>query len=436
MDQIWETGSWEDRVTGAWMGLVVGDALGMPLTGSKEGTIQTQLGEIRDYVNPAPLLKGKSYRWSMPGLYGSIIQEALVFLETTLHRNHFDPQDSARKMVLLSSSESSHDGVWRRTGKGLRKTLQALKEGTPWNRAGQPRTDGEACGPALALSLSLLDASEQELLSSLLKGAFLTHQDPAAIVAATCVGCLVRDVLQKPGLAASELFPRAACWAEQAERLCFDTWPDLMLSSPKAHHHAMSRIFQALTEKPSLEEKESLDFLAAKAGEILERRVKRPTIGLAVSSVPYALLVAAMPGANPEHALLKAARRGGDVRTVCGIVGGISGVLYGCRSLPEVFLKGLANRSQIERRAEWLACGQKPSGMRNLVEMESALTQMEEERRQAIEKREKPPQPQKETTSSPIPSPIPLTTPPSKMNKRERRAFERKKTKRLRNRRK
>jgi len=418
------------------MGLVVGDALGTPLTGAKPGAIQTQFGELQGYVDPAPLAKGKPYRWSMPGLYGSVAQLSLLFLETALQRGHFSPQAAAGTMVAMSSSETARDGAWRRTGQGLRKTLMALKEGSSWDRAGQPRMDGEACVPALALSLGLHDASEQERLLALAKGAFLTHQDPAAIAAAVCVGCLAKEFLQEPKLDPAELLVRAGDWAEQAERLCFDTWPDLRLSAPKARHQAVSRVFRALSANPSLKEEEAVAFIAEKAGELLERKVKRPTIGLAASSVPYAVLVAAAQELGPRKALLRAAARGGDVRTVCGIVGGLSGALHGCQALPEAWLKGLANRTQIERRRDWLVLGQRPSGMKDLSEMEAVLTQMEEERRQALAKRERPVQAQTEKPSEDVPSAIQLKGPPSKMNKRDRRAFERRKTKRLRDRRK
>ena len=87
--------SLNDKVTGSWIGMAVGDAMGLAVKGLKPETIKQCFGQVDGFKDVKPFIgKGiKDYR--MPGLYGTLTQSALAVCDSLLKNKKLDTTDIA-----------------------------------------------------------------------------------------------------------------------------------------------------------------------------------------------------------------------------------------------------------------------------------------------------------------------------------------------------
>lgn len=409
------------------------------MEGEKEGAIRTHLGRVTSYVDAESLVASHPHHWSPPGFYTDDTQQALICLEVALSRGRFVPGEAARIFVAMASADTGLEfGAWRGIGPNFKKILRFLQEGKPWEET-RVLTAGNGAAMRIGpLAAFYADRSEQEFVSAMLDCSVMTHGDPIGVGAALALAGIVRESLNGLKGSRRDLISSASEWAEKGEGALFQRWPDIRLEVLTSHHHAMSDTLKGLSQRCDEPEERVFQWLAEEASALTGTHITRPTVGLATASVSLALFIATEEGLGLFDKLVKAVNMGGDSDTVGAMVGTLAGVLHGASSLPQDLLKGLANKAQIAGRAEWLATGRRPSGLKDLVTMEIDLTRAGEEMRQAKVRRhpkksEAHEKPRSHETPT-MPQPVLLKGPPSKEDKRRRREFERNKSRELRRR--
>jgi poly(ADP-ribose) glycohydrolase ARH3 len=287
-----------DRIRGALVGTVVGDAFGNPLEGAPASTLQTQL--TRRAKQAAP------WRYTDDGATTIAVAESIRETGTV-------------NPVNLLSKLRAHYEPARGFGRGMKLALAAFDRGVPWTdvaSAAWPegsRGNGGAVRGGVVAFRAWVDSSS--LRSAAALATRVTHSHHEAINAALVQVSVVALVLQEPGLvdAPFELLQRAASVLD-GEPACLS-------------------IVETLADVTMLE---------PSTAEIARRFGVSP---LAVESVPAAIASFLRYHANFEDAIVHAAALGGDVDSICALVGCLAGASHGFSGIPKLWLDALSSET-------------------------------------------------------------------------------------------
>lgn len=281
------------RAVGALIGLAIGDALGAPLEG----------------LPSAPLvvteMVGGGIHNTIPGQYTDDTLQASALAQTLLECGGFDPEDFARRLVLVYHAHPEFFGPTSRAvldlvEAGVAPTVAAR---TVHEERGGSRSNGSVMrGIPVGIFYPPGEVREVSLAASR-----VTHFDPAAGEASAFVNRMVSGLCR--GEEASVAFGRALAACED---------PELrgLLEDYRAH-----------PPEPSLD---------------------------AVLCTHCAVRVF-MDASSFREAVVTAVNLGGDADTVGAIVGGLAGARYGCEAIPPSWLAALQDREELVDLARRLA---------------------------------------------------------------------------------
>ena len=217
---------------------------------------------------------------------------------------------------LLANFRAHYEPA-RGFGRGMKLALSALDRGVHWTEIAYvawpegSRGNGGAVRVGVVALRPWVDFTA--LRSAATLATRLTHAHEEAIAAALVQVSMVAFILREPSLAGSplELFRRASSLFDPSD-------PAVSLieaiSSAVAQHLSpteLARIFGTST--------------------------------LAVESVPAALTSFLCNHSTFEDAILQAAALGGDVDSICALVGCLAGALHGFSAIPPLWLAALAS---------------------------------------------------------------------------------------------
>jgi poly(ADP-ribose) glycohydrolase ARH3 len=288
-----------DAIRGAVVGTVVGDAYGSVL----EGVVPDQAARLArtraDSRQP--------WRYTDDGAMTLAVAESLAA------RGAVDGPD------LLRCLADRYDPV-RGFGRGMKIALRAFTDGRPWTecafaawREGS-RGNGAAVrvAPVAVVRWPGADAFHEAVRTS----AIVTHAHPEAVAAALVQAHAVALVLSEPGVIATP----SAFLDALASRL---PPPDPAISTGLA---TVRRLLQT-------------GATTATAARALG------TSTFARESVPAALWAFLASHGSFRDAVSAAARLGGDVDSMCALVGGLAGALHGAGSIPAQWLANLSGET-------------------------------------------------------------------------------------------
>jgi ADP-ribosyl-[dinitrogen reductase] hydrolase len=152
-----------ERYRGAMLGLAVGDALGAPVEGLKDGHILQLYGRIEGYVDAAKAWKDRPRRWRQKGLYTEDTQHALALADALVKCRGLNRAYFTELLLDLARAETGLPlGAHRGADDDFRATIGALQGGTPPDQAGRP---GAGIAPmARAAPVGLYFAGEDDAL--------------------------------------------------------------------------------------------------------------------------------------------------------------------------------------------------------------------------------------------------------------------------------
>ena len=285
-----------DRFIGCLLGAAIGDKLGMRLEGATHQQIRNQFGSVTGYIEPCETTDDTEL--------------TVLLAQSLIDSNGFDPSDFAEKLKRCRS---------RYLGWTTSEALYLLRHGVSWQESGQYSTgDGAAMRSAPMGLFYWHDPWELKALT--VESARITHNHPRAMAGAVAVAFSVARAL---------FVSDNAGFLDDGERF---------LENVSSFIHDID-----------------MDMAAAlkDVGTIIDynRLGKRST---AIEAVPAALYCFVKSPDNFEKTVLTAVNGGGDTDTISSMAGAISGAYNGVKGIPDRFLRGLEQTSELTGLSERL----------------------------------------------------------------------------------
>jgi ADP-ribosyl-[dinitrogen reductase] hydrolase len=164
----------QERITGGLIGLLVGDALGVPY----EFHPPQEIPAISEIEFEPPLGYSRSHAQVPPGTWSDDGAQALCLLASLLHCGHFDPEDLGRRIVnWYDWGYMAVDGLVFDVGIQTGKAIWALRSGTPALQAGLTAENANGNGSLMrVLPLALWHkGTDAELVADARAQSQVTH---------------------------------------------------------------------------------------------------------------------------------------------------------------------------------------------------------------------------------------------------------------------
>jgi ADP-ribosylglycohydrolase len=379
--------SLKDKILGAWMGLAIGDALGLSAKGLKPETIRQAYRPFAGYQDVRPLI-GKGIKWyRMQGLYGTRTQCALAVCDSILKNRKGGVEVIADKLKQLSAGGPQYYyGVYRHPDPSLRKSINSMLSRSSLIPSDHNISAGIT--PILAVPIALYQQKDSKTLRErCIDIGLLMTRNPNEVVGTALTGWLVCRLLllDQPGGGAvsasigKTILEETVGLCEELETVLQERFPDLGTYAEDYEDVPLSQIFKALAEKFSLDEKEIVAWICENASQQLRQQTIHPGQGHLQVLLPLALILALKSAEDFSSCVLKAVSFGRESDKLGSLVGAFSGAIHGLADIPADWLSGLVNGKEVRARGEALYLRRFPKGMKDLFEMESALSNKEME---------------------------------------------------------
>nr|CEL23527.1 ADP-ribosylglycohydrolase YegU [Kibdelosporangium sp. MJ126-NF4]CTQ89141.1 ADP-ribosylglycohydrolase YegU (EC 3.2.-.-) [Kibdelosporangium sp. MJ126-NF4] len=296
------------RALGAFYGLALGDALGMPTQSMSRTRIKDRYGSITtlvDAVADQPIAPG------MPA--GSVTddtEQAVLVAKLLIDGNGMiDPYTFADALRAWEADMISR-GSLDLLGPSTKRALELLDAGLNPQQAG---VTGTTNGAAMRVTpVGIANPVGDRLLDSVVQASLVTHNTSLGIAAASAIAAAVSACVDGAdlGTALDEAERAAECGARRGN------W---VPGGPIAPRIRWARGWVRGMSRAAL---------ADAVAEVIGTSVA------AQESVVAAIALAEALGDDPLDALLLAAELGGDTDTIAAIVGAVLGARHGLEGLP------------------------------------------------------------------------------------------------------
>lgn len=294
-----------DHWAGSMIGLLTGDALGMPVEGWSPQKIESSFGRLTD------LLPGR-----LPaGHYTDDFQMAQGLLESLIEAGGFDPARCAARWLANYQPQRGY-------GRRINGLMDRLAAGEDWSTVA---TDSFGNGTAMRVApIGLWYAHDQAgLIEAAAASARITHLHPeavaGAVVQAAAVGAALRAGLSRRAIDRPRFLAN-------------------LVELAGAHDAGFADHLARLEEMPGGSDSRAREWLI----DTYRRDVR------AIEAVPPAVGVF-LGTTGFEAALETAVNLGEDTDTLAAMTGAMAGAYYGFKAIPDRWLKGLENEPQAGR---------------------------------------------------------------------------------------
>lgn len=367
------------------MGLAIGDALGLSAKGLKPETIRQAYRPFAGYQDVRPLI-GKGIKWyRMQGLYGSRTQCALAVCDVILKNRKGGVEAIAEKLQQLSAGGPEYYyGVYRHPDPSLRKSINSMLSRS--NLIPSDHNISAGIAPLLAVPIALYQQKDSKTFRErCIDAALLMTRNPNEVVGTALTGWLICRLLlldQEDGEPVSAtigktILAETVGLCEELETVLSEKFPELGAYAEDNDDVPLSQTFKTLAEKFSLDEKAIIAWICENASKQTRKQVIHPGQGQLQVLLPLALILALKFAEDFSSCLLKAVSFGRESDKLGSLVGAFSGAIHGLANIPADWLSGLVNGKEIRARGEALSLRRFPKGMKDLYEMESALSNKE-----------------------------------------------------------
>jgi len=302
-----QTPSRRDRLAGGLIGLLVGDALGVPY----EFTLPAEVPDAHDIEFEPPAGFLRSHSGTPPGTWSDDGAQALCLLASVLYQDRLDVEDFGRRLVNWNDhGYMTPDGRVFDVGIQTSRALQVIRSGRAALTAGGTSEGDNGNGSLMrVLPLALWHAgSDAELVRNAFLQSLPTHGHVRSQVC-----CAIYVLWARRLLDGQEV---EAAWLDAVR-----TTRALLANSPEAV--------------------EQLEFHVRPDGDATGRGT-----GYVVDALRSARQV---QSAGDYEAIVRAAiRLGNDTDTTACIAGGIAGIRFGLAGIPARWREGLQGHDVVE----------------------------------------------------------------------------------------
>jgi len=301
----------KDRFVSTLLCSAIGDALGMPIEGMPRSKIISKFnGPIRDFADaPSRGLKA--------GQFTDDTQMMLAIAESIVEKQMVDPKDIAKKFVEWIDS-----GDVRGAGKACIESIERIKKGKPWDKAGKSGEFAAGNGSAMRIApIGLFDyRNHEKIRKDTCVTSIITHDNKEAVAGATAIAYGI------------------------ARNLTLDEFDS------EDYLQDIIGFIEPISEKMADKLSEVNTFVFD--GTPLD--VALLEIGTSAYVVEYVsaafYLFCKFPN-DPEKVISEAASAGGDNDTIACMTGALAGALNGLEPVPKRWLEGLEKRDRIAELA-------------------------------------------------------------------------------------
>jgi ADP-ribosylglycohydrolase len=288
-----------ERLAGAALGTMCGDALGMPVEGWSAESIRQKYSRL-DTMQPGRLPAGS---------YTDDSQMMIAILENLARKGHLDGPYLAKRFV---------DGFepWRGYGGRISGVMERLAAGAAWDQAG---TDSFGNGGAMRVGVlgayyaDNLDACKQAALDQ----CRITHHHPQGLAGAVAQALAVSLACQ---YGAQGIRPEPEAYLKE-----------IVNNIENIDSYAASRL-RAMPILPMGDERGTISALCkAYACDVTAAEAVPPAIGAFIASH------------SAQQAIVTAVSLGGDTDTIGAMTGALAGAYWGLDELPSAWLQRLEN---------------------------------------------------------------------------------------------
>jgi ADP-ribosyl-[dinitrogen reductase] hydrolase len=337
-----------ESVRGGFLGLAVGDALGVPVETMSHEAILAATGGVgvTDYMLPKQT-RVKDTENLPPGSTSDDTQLARVTGRSLARCRRFEIVDQG--LALVEEFEASTFG-WGGTTTEAAKAIQlwsitAGREGRhPGNPAPLPSSDGNSAGsgpamkifPLAAYELFGREGGEDQFLAHAMELGLMTHGDPRAVIASYALGIAIGCFASPMGHLDVETFRKETAGAVLRESLRAESLYKFFRPRTPTFSSLLARAFDLMGDPDALRKEANASFLA-------------------VHSVPFAIATALRHPRDFRGAVLEGVNAGKDTDTVGSMIGAMLGSRCGVNGIPSDWVAGLRDKDAILADADALA---------------------------------------------------------------------------------
>ncbi|GAB2812060.1 ADP-ribosylglycohydrolase family protein [Streptomyces daliensis] len=299
-----------DRALGAFYGLALGDALGMPTQIMSRQAITARFGRVTGF-EPGP--PDNPVAAGMPA--GSVTddtEQAVIVGQLLIgSAGRIDSVQLASELLDWEKAMKAK-GSFDLLGPSTKAALDAVARGVPVTETGKSGTTNGAAMRVTPVGIAFPVEPLDGFLDHVVESCQVTHDTTLGIASAAAVAAAVSVAVEGHGLeAAMDAAEEAA--AAGARRGHWAAGADIA-----------ARIRWARGLVAGRGEDEAVDTISALVGTSVASQ----------ESVPAAFAVLALAGDDPWRTCLLAANLGGDCDTIGAIAGAVSGAAAGLTGLP------------------------------------------------------------------------------------------------------
>lgn len=307
-----------DRALGAFYGLALGDALGMPTQSLNRETIKQRFGQITDLQDAGPL---QPIAANMPkGSITDDTEQAILVGELLVEgKGRIEPAVLAQRLIEWEA-EMQAKGSQDLLGPSTKRAIEMILAGHSPEEAGRYGTTNGAAMRITPVGIAADVADPERFIAAVVQACQVTHNTTLGISSAAAVAAVVSAGIN--GLDLGEALNLGQQVAQQAE----------------AHGHwvAGGRIASRISWARSI---------SVESDPVLLADLLYDVIGTSVASqesvvVSFALAQQVAVGEmTPFDALCMAASLGGDTDTIAAILGAMLGACLGLQSWPAAMIE-------------------------------------------------------------------------------------------------
>jgi ADP-ribosylglycohydrolase len=299
-----------DRALGAYYGLALGDALGMPTQVMSRADVARVYGQLTGFQPAGP---DNPVSAGMPA--GSVTDDtdqAVIVGRLLVEGNgRIDPFRLAEELVSWEK-EMQAKGSLDLLGPSTKAALEAVARGVPPQEAGRNGTTNGAAMRVTPVGIAFRTRPLDTFLDRVVESCQVTHDTTLGISGAAAVAAAVSTGVDGGSLddAVSAAVDAARAGARRGHWI--------------AGADIAARIEWACDLARGLARDEALDRICALVGTSVASQ----------ESVPAAFAVLTLSDGDPWRATLMAANLGGDSDTMAAIAGAVAGSVHGLSAIP------------------------------------------------------------------------------------------------------